>query len=100
MEVGFAAQLAEGKVVCKGDSGPLCVPHRTVCPLKGTFSMDSTKAPHTKNDGFIFGQKLYIEVIVKSSRTTILSNKNIFLEHTVLKVNFWRYFLRFGVCRV
>ena len=100
MEVGFAAQLAVGKVMFKGDAGPLCVPQRTVCPLNDINSIGNTKGTHAKNDGFIFGQKLDIEVSVKSSRTTILSNKNIFFEDTVLKVNFWRYFLRFGLCRV
>tara|TARA_E500000178_G_scaffold119220_1_gene119240 strand:+ start:189 stop:428 length:240 start_codon:yes stop_codon:yes gene_type:complete len=78
MEVGFAAQLVAGKVTFKGDAGPLCVPQRTVCPLNDINSIGNTKAPHTKNDGFIFGQKLDIEVIVKSSQTTVLSNKNIF----------------------
>ena len=55
--VGFAAQLAEGKVVCKGDAGPLCVPQRTVCPLNDINSTGSTKTTHTKNEGFYFRAK-------------------------------------------
>ena len=95
MEVGFAAQLVVGKVTFKGDAGPLCVPQRTVCPLNDMNSTGNTKATHTKKNGFIFGQKLDIEISVKSSQTTVLSNKNIFFEDTFSKVNFWRYFLRF-----